>query len=507
MYPGHHAAREPAKPAVIMADSGDVITYFELEHRSRRLAQSLWSLGLRPGDHIAIHAECHPRYFEVAWGALRSGLYLTTINPHFGLDEAAYILGNSTSRVLITTRAKAPLAERLVSSVPTVRHFLMMDGTARGFESYEDMLAMHPPERLAHEPLGVFMLYSSGSTGRPKGIRRPPTGRMLEEGPYGVDADWATPAKVDTSTVFLVGGALHHAAPLIHSTWSQCLGATIVVQPKFDAERTLSIIETHRVTHGFFVPTMFVRLLRLDPEIRARYDVSSLRYAVHAGAPCPPEVKRRMIAWWGPILEEYYAATEEHGMTWIGSEEWLAHPGSVGQPVFGELHILDDDAKPVPPGEVGTVYFSGGREFAYLDDPEKTREARLPDGRATVGDVGYVDEEGYLYLVDRKNFTIISGGVNIYPREIEECLLSHPAVADVAVFGVPDEEFGEAVKAVVEPTDPSRCGATLAGDLIEYCRQRMARFKCPRSIDFVDTLPRDPSGKLFKRKLRDRYWT
>ena len=283
-------------------------------------------------------------------------------------------------------------------------------------------------------------------------------------------------------------------------------GSTVVIQEQFDAEEMLRLIDHYRISHGFFVPTMFVRLLRLDDQIRERYDISSMRYAVHAGAPCPVEVKRQMIGWWGPVLEEYYAATENHGMTWIDSAEWLAHPGSVGRAIFGRAHIVDEGGADLPHGEVGTVYFSGGWRFRYLGDPEKSAECYLPDGRATVGDVGYLDKDDYLYLVDRKHFTIVSGGVNIYPKEIEECLIMHPEVDDVAVFGVPDEEFGEAVKAVVQLRDRAAEGPETAARIIAYCRQRIAHFKCPRSVDFIAEMPRQASGKLYKRELRDPYW-
>ena len=506
MYPGQIAESHPHKPALTMAGSGEVVTFAELEQRSCRLARLLYAQGLRPGDHITLFAECHPRYSEVAWAALRSGLYLTTVNAHFGAEEARYVVENSTSRVLITTRGRAGIAAQIRDRVPAVDLCLMMDGVIEGFDPYEEALASYPAERLANEPLGELMLYSSGSTGRPKGIKRGLSGRCLEDGPADLDSTWAEPAGVDEHSVCLLGGALHHAAPLVHGYWTQCLGGSLVIQERFDAEAMLRIIESYRVSHGFFVPTMFVRLLRLASETRVAYDVSSLRYVVHAGAPCPVVVKQHMIEWWGPVIEEYYAATEGHGMTWIGSRDWLKRPGSVGRAIWGRLHIVDETGNDLPPGELGTVYFSGTGRFEYLGDTQKTAEAYLPDGRATVGDIGYTDEAGYLYLVDRKHFTIVSGGVNIYPKEIEECLILHPAVDDVAVFGVPDEEFGEAVKAVVQPMTSADAGPVLETVLIEHCRANLAHFKCPRSIDFTDHLPRDPSGKLFKRPLKDRYW-
>ena len=506
MYPGHFAERQPDKPAIIMSVSGEVVTYAALENRSRRLAQLLWDRGLRPGDGVALYAQCHPRYFDVLWAALRSGLLFTPVNRHFQLDEARYIVDNCKAKAFISTAALSPIAAGIRAKAPAVQVHLMMDGAAEGFEPYESAVARYPADRLEREPLGNTLMYSSGSTGRPKAIVYEQAERRLEDGPEGLEETWTVPAGVDEGAVILIGAALHHAAPLVHSYWTQCLGGTVVVQEQFDAEDMLRLIERYRISHGFFVPTMFVRLARLEPAVRARYDVSSMRFAVHAGAPCPVEVKRQMIDWWGPVLEEYYAATESNGMTWIGSEDWLCHPGSVGRPIMGRVHVVGDDGEDLPPGEIGTVYFSGAGRFEYLGDPEKTAECHLPDGRSTVGDVGYLDAEGYLYLVDRKNFTIVSGGVNIYPKEIEDCLIMHRAVDDVAVFGIPDAEFGEAVKAVVQLRDPSRAGPEIADDIIAYCRERLARFKCPRSVDFISDMPRQPSGKLYKRKLKDPYW-
>ena len=506
MYPGHFAEREPDKPALIMSGSGEVVTYATLEARSRRLAQLLWDRGLRPGDGVALYAECHARYFEVLWAALRSGLLFTPVNRHFRLEEAAYIVDNCKAKAFISTAALAAVAAGVRDQASAVQVYLMMDGALCGFESYESTIARYPPERLVREPLGTTLMYSSGSTGRPKAIVYQKSARRLEDGPEGLEETWTVPAGVDQNAVILIGAALHHAAPLVHSYWTQCLGGTVVVQEHFDAKQMLRLIERYEISHGFFVPTMFVRLSRLPPDVRSRYDISSMRFAVHAGAPCPVEVKRQMIDWWGPVLEEYYAATEGNGMTWIDSADWLRHPGSVGRAISGRVHIVDDDGRDLSAGQVGTVYFSGAGRFEYLGDPEKTAQCHLPDGRSTVGDVGYVDDEGYLYLIDRKSFTIVSGGVNIYPKEIEDCLIMHPAVEDVAVFGVPDAEFGEAVKAVVQLRDPSREGPQVVEEIVDYCRERLARFKCPRSVDFIAEMPRQPSGKLHKRKLRDPYW-
>ena len=488
-----------------MAGSGEVITWRELADRSRRLARLLHHYGLRPGDHLALHMENHARYLEVVWAALRSGLYLTAIDRRLGVEEAAYIVDNCDARVLIASNALAIVAGELPDRVPAVEHFLMVDGRVPGFGSYEASIAGQPPQPLADEPLGDIMLYSSGSTGQPKGITRPLSGRKVSDG-HPVTAEfWGTPAQVDESSVLLVTSPLHHSAPISFCFWTQTLGGSVVVQEHFDALQVLELIERYRVTHAVLVPTMFVRLLRWSDAERARFDLSSLRVAVHGAAPCPIEIKQRMIEWWGPVIEEYYGGTEDNGLTYIRSDEWLAHAGSVGRAAFGSVHVVDDDGNELPPGEVGGVYFSG-LPFEYHKEPEKTRAAHLDDGKSTLGDIGYLDQDGYLYLVDRKDYMIISGGVNIYPQEVEDRLVVHPKVADAAVFGVPHPELGEAVKAVVEPAAPVVAGPDLEAELIAYCREHLAGFKCPKSVDFDTSLPREPTGKLYKRKLKARYW-
>jgi len=286
----------------------------------------------------------------------------------------------------------------------------------------------------------------------------------------------------------------------------QRFGGTVVVMERFDAVTSLALIECHRITHSQWVPTMFVRMLKLPESEREAHDHSSHRCAIHAAAPCPKDVKRRMIAWWGPIISEYYAGSEGNGLCMIRSDEWLSHEGSVGRPVFGVLHILDDAGHALPAGEEGGIYFGGGTEFVYHNDPDKTAGSRSAEGWTTLGDIGYVDTEGYLYLTDRKANMIISGGVNIYPQETENVLVMHPAVLDVAVFGVPDEDFGESVKAVVQPVDMATAGPALERELIAWCRERLSHIKCPKTVDFEAELPRHPTGKLYKRVLRDRYW-
>jgi long-chain acyl-CoA synthetase len=505
MYPGTIASAHPDRPAVVMAESGVTITFAELDERSNRLAHLLRASGLRRGDHIALLMENHPRFLEVVWAALRSGLYITAVNSHLTAEEVTYIVGDCEAQVLVTSAKLAPVAGDLAwDELSRVHTRLMVDGAIDGFEAYEDAVAAHPATPIDDESSGTTMLYSSGTTGRPKGVLRP----LPDTHPGDDDPRVTASAKsygFRDGMVYLSPAPLYHAAPLAFCVLTHRNGGTVVVMEHFDPARALALIDEHRVTHSQWVPTMFVRLLRLPEEERARYDLSSHELAVHAAAPCPVPVKQQMIEWWGPILYEYYAGTEGNGSTAITSEEWLDHPGSVGRARAGTVHIIGPDGEELPPGEEGAIYFGGGATFEYHGDPEKTASARLPGGLSTLGDIGYLDQDGYLYLTDRKAHMIISGGVNIYPREIEDVLIQHPAVADVAVFGIPNEEFGEEVKAVVELLEGHEPTEALAAELTGHCRAHLAGFKVPRSIDFTDEMPRLPTGKLYKRKLRDQY--
>ena len=508
MYPGTHAITTPDKPALIMGRSRERITYRELDERSNRLAQLWWAHGLRRGDHVAVLMENHPRYFETVWAALRSGLYLTTVNSYLTAEEAGYILDDAGARSVVTSPAKAPLVRGAMRHAPGVELALVVDGGGGdGLEDYEAAVGAQPSSPLAEEPAGELMLYSSGTTGRPKGIKRPLRDAAITDGQligsllggvFGFTAD----------SVYLSPAPIYHSAPLGFSLGVQSLGGTVVMMEKFDPIGALGAIEEHRVTCSQWVPTMFTRLLKLPDQERLRFDVSSLEMAVHAAAPCPVAVKQAMMDWWGPVLWEYYAGTELNGFCLVTPEQWLARPGTVGRPLIGELHILDEDGRELPPGEAGTVYFGGGPAYEYHNDPEKTNEVKDPAGHGwtTLGDVGYVDDEGWLFLTDRKAFMIISGGVNIYPQETENVLTMHPNVADVAVIGAPNDEMGEEVKAVVQPVDGAAPGPELEQELLAYCREHLAHYKCPRSIDFLVELPRLPTGKLYKRQLRDRYW-
>lgn len=506
MHPGIHAEQHPDKTAIRLFPSGKTVTYRELNDRSNQGAQLLHALGLRPGDHIALCMENNEHFHAVCWAAHRSGLYYTAISTRLSPPETAYIVNDCDAKVFITSAMLArEKGEGWGQDMPGVQARYAVGGEAPGFERWEQAIAEQPAAPLAKELEGAAMLYSSGTTGRPKGVKH-----RLSEEPLGkmpvLGALVAAVYQADASSIYLSPAPLYHSAPLGFTMVFLRLGATLVVMEKFDARDALRLIEAERITHSQWVPTMFVRMLKLPEEERARHDLSSLACAIHAAAPCPVPIKEEMIRWWGPVLQEYYAGTEAQGFVMINSEEWLAHKGSVGRPVGSTLHILDDDFKELPTGERGTVYFESPATYEYHKDPEKTASARSPQGWSTLGDVGYLDEDGYLYLTDRKAFMIISGGVNIYPQETENCLVLHPKVIDVAVVGVPNEEFGEEVKAVVQPAPGVDVGPALEQELIDWCRERISAVKCPRSVDFMDDLPRHPTGKLYKRLLKDRYW-
>jgi long-chain acyl-CoA synthetase len=504
VHPGIIAARQPDKIAYVMAETGQSVTYAELERTSNQGAHLFRQLGLRRGDHIAILLENHPRFLQICWAAQRAGLYYTAISWRLQQGEVEYIVNNCEAKLFITSLARRSVVEPLADRMPNVLRRYMLDGVIDGYEAWETALATQPVEPIADEAEGVSMLYSSGTTGYPKGVKKP-----LPEEPFGSTPGLSVLGALygaDEHSIYLSPAPLYHAAPLGFTMTCLRQGTQVVVMEHFEPEAALRCIERYRVTHSQWVPTMFVRMLKLPEEARSRYDLSSLRCAIHAAAPCPIPIKEQMIDWWGPVLYEYYAGTEGNGFVQLNSTEWLAHRGSVGRPLNCELHICDDAGNEVPAGESGTIYFGGGGQFEYHNDPEKTAGSRHPKGWTTLGDVGYLDDDGYLYLTDRKHFMIISGGVNIYPQEAENVLITHPAVMDVAVFGVPNEEFGEEVKAVVQPKEMSRAGPELAHELLAYCRAQLSHIKCPRSIDFRAELPRHPTGKLYKRLLKDEYW-
>jgi len=515
MYAGKTAQQFPDRPAVIMAASGEVLTHGELEQRSNRLAHLLRAQGLQRLDHYAVFMENNRPYVECCVAGERSGLYYTCINSYLKADELAFILDNSESQLLITSQACLPVALEALAQCLAVRLCLVVADDAAlpvgsvgsaAIAAYETAIAAFPATRMTGECLGAAMLYSSGTTGRPKGILRP-LPENPPENPLPLFEFLNTLWHGRAGMVYLSPAPLYHSAPLSSINITLRNGGTAVVMEHFDAEQYLALVQRCRVTHSQLVPTMFNRMLKLPAEVRARYDLSSLEIAVHAAAPCPIPVKEQMIAWWGPIIHEYYGATEGMGITACDTAEWLAHRGTVGRVLLGDLHILDSNGQPVPAGTPGEIWFKTANPFVYYKDPERTALTRSADGTmTTVGDMGYVDAEGYLYLTDRSSFMIISGGVNIYPQECENLLVTHPQVADAAVFGVPHEDLGEAVKAVVQVVDGVAADPALAQALIAFCQQQLARHKCPRSIDFIAQMPRLPTGKLYKRGLRDHYW-
>lgn len=507
MHPFHHAATMPDKPAIIMAASGEVITFRQLEDRSNQIAHALRAAGCQPGDTIALFAENSPRYFEICWGAQRAGLYYVAVSSRLTAPEVQYIVEDSGAKLFIAGASKGDTAEK-VKAVTSLEHYWSIDGDIPGFKPLEAHRATFPATRIADERAGTDMLYSSGTTGRPKGIRPPldPAAAIDQSNVLGDILKMLSGAGPDS--VYLSPAPLYHAAPLRYCMTFTRFGATLVIMERFDAEAFLSYIEKYKVTQIQMVPTMFVKLLKLPEDVRKRYDLSSLKWVVHAAAPCPVPVKEQMIAWWGPIIDEYYAGSEGNGMTWVRSPDWLTHKGTVGKAIFGQVHICDENGDEVPVGEEGQVYFGGTPAPNYHNAPDKNEAALNPKHKdwSSLGDVGKLDADGFLYLTDRKAFMIISGGVNIYPQETENILITHPKVADVAVIGVPDEDFGEAVKAVVQPMPGVAPSPELAAELMEFCAANLSKLKCPKSIDFDPELPRHPTGKLYKRLIRDRYW-
>ncbi len=527
MHPGLHAQQRPNAVAIIMASSGEVVTYAELEERANRGAQLFRALGLRTGDSIAIWMPNNAHYLEICWAAQRSGLYYTPISTHLSLAEAAYIINDSEASLLLaspdlpgveeifaannqaqpSSDFKTQLSPDLKNQLsPDLKIFLLNE--ARGVAKHW----LHEVAAMSCEPIsdgsaGQNMMYSSGTTGKPKGIQLPLSGAPADA-PLPFVATLREKYFVTADTVFFIPAPLYHAAPLICAMTTQSIGGTVVINEQFEPTDFLAAIERYKVTHIQLVPTLFVRLLKLPLNQRMQYDLSSLEFVVHSAAPCPVKIKEQMLEWWGPIIYEYYGGSESVGSTYITPDEWLRKKGSVGRAQWGELHICDDEGNELPIGEQGTVYFSGGFDFKYKNDDEKTKESRNPlhPTWSTLGDIGYLDQDGYLFLTDRRSFMIISGGVNIYPQEVENLLLSHPKIMDAGVIGIPNEEFGEEVKAVIQPVHWNDAGPEFAAEIINYCRAHLSGIKCPRSIDFDAALPRMENGKLYKKALRDRYW-
>jgi long-chain acyl-CoA synthetase len=508
MYTGQYAVKKANQPAIIMAESGETLSYAQFDQHSNKVAHLLSTMGLTRLDHYAIFMENTISYAEICGGGERSGLYYTCINSYLTVDELAYIINNSESQIVFTSEAKSHTVEQALAQCPNVRRCYVVDGDGPTdmFERYADAIKDLPETPVDNESLGTSMLYSSGTTGRPKGIIRALPDNLPDE-PLPIYSFLSDLWQYREDMIYLSPAPLYHSAPQVAVGLTLRTGGTAVIMERFDAERYLDYVAKYRITHSQLVPTMFSRMLKLPSEKRRSADLSSFEIVIHAAAPCPRKVKEDMIDWWGPIIHEYYSATEGLGLTTCNSEEWLAHKGSVGKVVFGDITILDEHGQPTKTGEPGDIWFKTASEFSYYKDEEKTKEATSEDGTlSTVGDVGYLDDDSFLYLTDRSTFMIISGGVNIYPQETEDLLIIHPKVADAAVFGIPNEDFGEEVKAVIQVMPGIIKDNELVQELMSFCAENLSPQKCPRSIDFEDELPRLPTGKLYKRTLRDRYW-
>jgi long-chain acyl-CoA synthetase len=439
---------------------------------------------------------------------MRSGLYITAINHQLAPDEVTYIVNDSSAAALIVSHAKRELAVVAAKDAPHARLKLVFDGAVEGFQSYETAIAAASAEPFAEQPHGATMLYSSGTTGRPKGVRPPLPQVEISATTDPVVGLAGKFFGVDAATRYLSPAPIYHAAPMRWCGAIHAHGGTVVMMRKFDAETSVRLISEQRITHAQFVPTMFVRMLQLPEAVRSRYNIASLRVALHAAAPCPVEVKQRMIDWWGQVLVEYYAGTEANGLTMIDSKTWLTKPGSVGRAILGVVHVCDDEGRELAAGEIGNIYLERDHiPFTYHNDPAKTKAAQHPEHPtwSTLGDIGYLDGDGFVFLTDRKSFMIISGGVNIYPQEIENVLALHPAIHDVAVIGLPDPEMGEVVTAFVQPAKGATAGPSLEREIIEFVRSKIAKFKAPKAVRFVDALPRTDTGKLVKGELKKKY--
>lgn len=500
-----------------MCSTGEIVTFGELEVRANEGAHLFRKHDLRAGDHIAILMENRREFLEICFAADRSGIYYTTISTHLTFDEIAYILQDCGAQLLIVSDKYKDLLHKLLDNTHAQYHCYLVGGEAdshkeplqqtqgKAIHNWNDAVTELPKTPIVDEAQGLDMLYSSGTTGRPKGIKWPLPNQLPGTRSMLIDLLTALYG-YGPETRYLSPAPLYHAAPMRHSMVVIKMGGTAYIMDRFVPAVALELIQTHRITHSQWVPTMFVRFLKLPDDVREKYDLSSMRLAVHAAAPCPIDIKRKMIEWWGEIIEEYYSGTENNGFTSITTSEWLLHPGSVGRAKLGVLHICNEQGDEVPTGLEGEVYFENGHQFTYHNDPVKTAKCTNKVGWTSIGDIGSVDDDGYLYLTDRKSYLIISGGVNVYPQEAENTLLSHPSVLDAAVVGVPDEDFGEAVLAVVQLLNPEDVSDELKADLIAFCRERMSTIKCPRFIEFRESLPRSATGKLYKRKLKKEYW-
>lgn len=504
MHPIIHAKTTPDKPACIFANTEEVLSYAKMNALANQCAHLFRHHGLKRGDVVSILLENSIDIFTVAWGAQRSGLYLTAISCKTSAQDLAYILENSETKILVVSECLMDTALEALKLSQLHHVELYATGSKTSAPSFTRALEQCSTQEIADPSPGGDMLYSSGSTGRPKGIRPAlPEGDLTQ--PVPIMSMGSGLYHMDQDTIYLSTSPLYHAAPLRWALAVHRFGGTVVIMDKFDADTTLRLIEKHQITHATFVPTHFIRLLNLPQQRRQTFDSSSLKAVIHAAAPCPVPVKQQMIDWWGEILHEYYSGTEQCGITALSSQEWLIKQGSVGKAVLGSIKVLDENQDELSAGQVGDIYFADGPRFEYYKDPEKTRTAYSKQGWATLGDIGWVDEDGYLYLTDRKNFMIISGGVNIYPQEIENLLMTHPDVNDTAVFGISDDEMGEKVVAIVQLNDHSLDHDTETYKLKQFVRQALGGVKCPQIFEFYQNFPREATGKILKQKLIDDY--
>lgn len=505
LHPRTYAAKTPDKPAYIMSNTGRIVTYRQLEERANRCARLFVRNGLQAGDAIAIVMENHEKYLEIVCAAQVAGINFVTISSQFTSPEIEYIINDSGAKVMVASGHMKDRVKDLAARTPGVRLRLMVDGVIDGYVAYEETVVQFSSEPLTERCEGKPMQYTSGTTGRPKGVLRV----HEKELPFGtleqLSLNIINVTGLNDHSTYLSPAPLYHAAPLNFCLWTLRVGGTVVVMDRFEADVALRLIEKFKVTHSQWVPTMFIRMLKLPAEEREKYDLTSMQCVLHAGAPCPVPVKEKMIEWWGPIFMEYYGSTEAHTATFISTREWLDHKGSVGRCLKGKIHILDELENDLPAGVEGEIFVEGGSDFEYYNNPQKTALSRNAKGWTTVGDIGYLDEDGYLYITDRKENIIISGGVNIYPQEIENVLILHPKVTDVAVFGTADDEYGESVVAVIVPSDKDAPPDPLKQELIAFCRQYLAGYKCPKIVHFVSSLPRTHTGKLLKSKIKEKY--